>query len=287
MSLIVEQEECDLSAFQLNNDISKKGSPHSISKLSRINGLAGRFHASDFQKIDQVSTFLWAVLNLLCENKAGAYTSKVIVIYAELLLNSSRKLVDPVWTDDELRELRKTFWHSKEDAIPCLESIKLHSWKRRRSAWSATLYESFGRMAVLNVFAWVFSKALNKAPEHFTRSLHSGKAVRSKNNIKKSKISWPQKGRRHWGDVTLSTRMALKRRQLVSRAARSNHPTRSPTFLFPSEKMVQEPCACCSKDLCSKKMSSFHLLDIQDFVCVFADEIRISKVAAQYAEPLL
>lgn len=93
LNLFLKQVKCDSSGFQLSVYFLKGELSHNVSRLFRDDGLIGMFEASNSKKIDQVLLFRGAIADLFCANDAGAYTTKVFVTYADLLLELSRKLV--------------------------------------------------------------------------------------------------------------------------------------------------------------------------------------------------
>lgn len=94
--------------FGLQVEISKADRIHNLSGLLGERSLIGTLKASNFERINQVSSFLEAIFDFFCENqKKKALVTKVITLYSDLNNTLMRELTPPCCTEEELSKAAK------------------------------------------------------------------------------------------------------------------------------------------------------------------------------------
>lgn len=63
--------------------------------------------ASNFERIDQVSSFLGAIFDVFCGNVNKASVTEVFILYSDLNIIMKSELAQPFWTGEELSKIAK------------------------------------------------------------------------------------------------------------------------------------------------------------------------------------
>lgn len=87
--------------FELQVNFSKAERTHNVTGVLDEQGSIGMLGASDFYHLDQVSSYLGAIVDFFCENDNNTPVTKMFTLYSDINFTLERNLSQPRCADKE------------------------------------------------------------------------------------------------------------------------------------------------------------------------------------------